>query len=378
MTFFIASRAINKALRTHIAVRQLWSSFQRVFRYNCEYTPKIPMRPRLQPTHLLRPRLLGIVLLCLPWTLVCAADVQATGWLGPGIRQDSLDWNIAGNLAGTNPNVISELQWKNLYTAQLQGGVEMLLHQRFYVRGELGYGKTNSGDNQDSDYAYNNRQGEFSRSNSQGGGGYMADASVGIGIPYNFSVGSRGHFRVIPLLGFASNMQHVKIHDGVQTVSDTATARAQGLIRPTESIPPVGYQLTGLDSSYTALWYGFWLGADLDYVYAQKSRFIARVELHNASLYGEGNWNLRTDYEHPRSYEHEINGYGWVMALGWQQLLPANWDIRGMFNLQSWSAKSGVIRFYTTQYGTLAQHLNEVNWQSRSLMVSVGYDFSRK
>jgi hypothetical protein len=37
-------------------------------------------------------------------------EVTLTG----GWRQDDLRWNIAGNLQGTNPNILSELTWDNV------------------------------------------------------------------------------------------------------------------------------------------------------------------------------------------------------------------------------------------------------------------------
>ena len=31
-----------------------------------------------------------------------------------GYRKDELDWNIAGNINGNNPNILSELTWEDL------------------------------------------------------------------------------------------------------------------------------------------------------------------------------------------------------------------------------------------------------------------------
>ena len=334
------------------------------------------MRLLIHPTtfHYLRGLLLGVVILSLSPRAGFAA-VQSMAWLDLGYRQDSLKWSIAGDISGANPNVISELQWDNLDSVQLQGSFEMLWRKRIYLRGQFGYGWTLSGDNQDSDYAYDNRQGEISRSNNQGDGGYVADSSIGVGVPFDFAFTTSGRLRVIPLLGYSSYIQQVRMRNGVQTVSDTATARAAGLIEPTESIVPVGYRLSALDAEYTANWDGFWLGADLDYASHQQSRFIARLELHDANFYGAGNWNLRTDYEHPRSYEHVADGYGWVMSLGWQALLPSKWDVRVMLTLQSWRTDPGLIRFFKVDGGRPEQQLNEVNWRSSALFVSVGYDF---
>ena len=47
--------------------------------------------------------------------------------LSAGYRVDQLDWNIAGTISGTNPNIISELTWSDLeiYQLQLDGQIEV-------------------------------------------------------------------------------------------------------------------------------------------------------------------------------------------------------------------------------------------------------------
>ena len=93
-----------------------------------------------------------------------------------GYRIDQLDWNIAGNNAGTNPNILSELTWKDLEIYQVQFKPSVTLgnsHRggvRYHLRGMLGWGSIVDGSNQDSDYAGDNRTLEFSRSNNSAGG----------------------------------------------------------------------------------------------------------------------------------------------------------------------------------------------------------------
>ena len=43
--------------------------------------------------------------------------------LSAGYRQDDLDWSIAGNDNGENPNILSELTWEDVesYQVKLQG-----------------------------------------------------------------------------------------------------------------------------------------------------------------------------------------------------------------------------------------------------------------
>ncbi|UCG08955.1 MAG: hypothetical protein JSV83_10030, partial [Desulfobacterales bacterium] len=42
--------------------------------------------------------------------------------VGNGYRRDELDWNIAGNINGNNPNILSELTWEDLEIYQLRFG----------------------------------------------------------------------------------------------------------------------------------------------------------------------------------------------------------------------------------------------------------------
>ena len=43
-------------------------------------------------------------------------ELSVTG----GYRTDDLDWNIAGDINGNNPNIISELTWDDLESYQLK------------------------------------------------------------------------------------------------------------------------------------------------------------------------------------------------------------------------------------------------------------------
>ena len=86
--------------------------------------------------------------------------------LSAGYRKDDLDWNIAGDINGDNPNVLSELTWEDVesYQVKLQGAI--VWPNRIAMRGYVNYGWIFDGDNQDSDYLGDNRTFEFSRSNN--------------------------------------------------------------------------------------------------------------------------------------------------------------------------------------------------------------------
>ena len=65
------------------------------------------------------------------------AEIKSAIELSNGYRVDRLDWNIAGNLAGTNPNVLSELTWRDIEIYQFNIGLKALINEGFYVRGNL-------------------------------------------------------------------------------------------------------------------------------------------------------------------------------------------------------------------------------------------------
>ena len=142
-----------------------------------------------------------------------AAEVKTTLEFSGGYRTDNLDWNIAGNVNGTDPNVLSELTWSDLQIFQIGVGATALINKAIYLRGSLSFGWILDGDNQDSDYSGNDRTEEWSRSNN-GSDGNVSDASLGLG--YQLKLAS-GRFRLTPLVGYSYSAQYLNIKDGVQT-----------------------------------------------------------------------------------------------------------------------------------------------------------------
>ena len=72
-----------------------------------------------------------------------AAQIQNQPWLwtfNTGFRQDSLDWSIAGDTSGNNPNILSELTWTDLEIFQIEGGIERRFRRNFILGGMLAYG----------------------------------------------------------------------------------------------------------------------------------------------------------------------------------------------------------------------------------------------
>lgn len=287
-------------------------------------------------------------------------DIRYGLSLGTDYRQAELDWNIAGDIHGGNPNVLSELRWHDLEIAELNGA---LLAERGDVMVEAAgaYGRIISGRNQDSDYLGDNRQREFSRSNNDSGGD-IADASLAAGYRFRLHDEAARHYGyIVPKFGYSLHRQDLQIRNGVQTV-------------------PASGPIAGLDSHYDAQWQGPWLGAALQLEAGPHTALLIELDYHWADFSAKANWNLRDDLAHPLSFRHDSRGSGLVATLAISHDLSRYWTVSGRLESQHWSAEPGRDTFYsvdpdTGQVQAQATRLNAVHWKSQALGVAATYRF---
>jgi hypothetical protein len=291
-----------------------------------------------------------------------AADIKTDLSLSTGYRVDDSSWNIAGNVSGTNPNVLSELTWSDLEILQAVVSGRALVNERVYLRGSFGYGWTFSGDNLDADFSGNDRTQEYSRSSSSADGSTVLDAALGLGYQFAFL---SGKFRLSPLLGYSYSSQALTLKDGVQVIA------TPGLT------PPAG-PIQGLDSSYDATWRGPWLGIDLSFEITERVTLFGSFEYHWGTFDGEGNLNLRNDLAHPTSFEQDADAKGFLIAFSADYRLAGPWSLTMSFNYQKWSTDPGVDRLYYASGSVAETRLNEVNWDTYALMLGLAYRFGHK
>lgn len=304
--------------------------------------------------------------------------IESTGLeLGFGYRSDRLDWSISGDTNGENPNILSELTWDDIEIFQLQatGWLELgelpLLKRNSMVLANISFGKIFSGDVRDSDYAADDRNAEWSRSVSAADQGMTADFSVAIG-PI-FYLHENAGILLTPLLGYGFNMQALTMSGGEQLVSD-ADIYSQYFGIGAESPHELG-KISGLDSSYTAYWYGPWLGANVDYHASEKLKMTVGVEYHWIDYFAQADWNLRTAFVHPVSFEHEASGTGVVWNLKGLYLINDKWSWVFSGHLQNWETEYGTDRTFFVD-GTVGKTcLNSVHWDSYALTTGVQYRF---
>lgn len=292
-----------------------------------------------------------------------AADVERDLTLGLGYRNAELNWNIAGNLAGTSPNVLSELKWYDMQMVEVNAAAELRVGTHVLMRGRGAYDKVMDGRNQDSDFSGDNRTGEFSRSNNKGDG-QAGEGSAGLGyvIPwYDSSVGR--YARIIPQVGYAWRGQYFNVTDGRQTIPQSAAG-----------------PIANLNSSYHAEWQGPWLGLSIDMDASEDTRVRLDFEYHLADYHAEANWNLRDDWAHPVSFVHNTRATGVVAALELNHKLSKLWSFVARIESQRFVGEPGTDTINTINSGTgaieqMSTRLNEVLWQSFVANVGVTLRF---
>lgn len=277
-----------------------------------------------------------------------------------GYRRDDLDWNIGGFIRGQYVNVLSELTWDDLESYQVKFQGSLVWPNIIALRGLADYGWIFDGDNQDSDFAGNNRTLEFSRSNNSADDGELWDVSVAVGYPFRWGRSVISTFT--PLVGYSRHEQNLEITDGFQT------------------IPPTG-PFTGLDSSYDTEWEGPWLGFDLNFRASEIKAFTQRFETfftyeyHWADYEAEADWNLREDFRRPKSFVHDADGQGWVIRAGLNLVLQRHVALNFNFDYQDWNTDSGTDKVFFADGTTAKTRLNEVNWTSYSFGLGLSVRF---
>jgi len=305
----------------------------------------------------------ALLLLLLPALDTPAASFRTDLDLSAGYRVDQFTWNIAGDVTGRNPNVLSEYTWRDLETLQVRGGLRVLVHDALYLRASLSCGLIFEGDNQDSDFAGDGRTREFSRSNNSAKGGNTLDGAMGFG--YQFR---SGRIRWIPLLGYSYSEQNLTLKDGYQTISVPV---------PGVTPPPVG-PIAGLNSAYDAAWKGPWAGFDLFFAVQERLTLFGVFQYHWSSYEAVANLNLRADLAHPKSFEHQAEGAGYVLAAGAEYAVKGPWIATLKAGYERWSTDPGIDRIYYADGSVAETRLNEVNWRTFALMLGVTYRFSSR
>ena len=257
-------------------------------------------------------------------------------------RDTNLNWNIAGDANGANPNVASELSWTNIKSNHL--GVGLNWNDGNYFLNTLAeYGLIYSGNAQDSDYNLDDRQGEYMRAITDASKGFMIDTQINYG--KNFIISS--DFKVALSAGYGSHTQHLSLYDGVEVISNTP--------------------LDNLDSVYEAKWNGPQVSMNAGY--RLNNNIISIGYTHQrVALKNYIDWNLRSDLEHPKSMTQSANGSGSLLSIGVEHALSNKSSLTLKVISRDYTA-DGMHTFHNVFADNDIQKLNAVNWQTQEIQL---------
>lgn len=211
---------------------------------------------------------------------------QETGKLricvSTGYRVDDIRWSISGNSSGTNPNIYSELIWKNLKSASVNVNADWQFWKQFRIKTSVGQSYIEKGKVTDTDYQEDNRMHSSYYGLFNSNKGTISSAVAALG----YTLGKGKIWSLTPYIGYS-------------IVKETL------YLLPADLATPIN-----LNSTYTAVWKGLVAGGDMETAISKRVKIGASCRYYQVIYSAKANWNLISRYRHPVSFEHRANGYG--------------------------------------------------------------------
>lgn len=226
-------------------------------------------------------------ILCLTnlFWFICTNDAYAQDSelsLGIGYLQKNLDWSIAGNLNGENPNIYSELQWNNIVGPyfRITGYQKISNHLRLIIHGN--FSKTVSGTAIDNDYEENDRTFQIFSAEIKCHEGYGCYVSPAIGYQIHLSKENC----ITPSVGYSFSMQKFYLCDTAISENDQT-----------------------LNSYYVPIWQGPSFSCQIKARLQKKLSGKIDICYEQLNYKSFADWNLISQYSHPNSFTHRAKGF---------------------------------------------------------------------
>lgn len=315
-----------------------------------------------------------------------------------GYRQDLINWEA--NLSrfkgivefedeDLRRNLIAQQSWKQLQSIQVMTNFDLIMCGHIYLKGRASAGRILRGKHSlrneiefDDDDTRSNRRRRRSRRNHRreviindvkivgheleeillrkGDGsadaGTVLDLIGGVGYQFSF-LGGRS--TITPIVGYGHDQQRIKMDDFEICFSKFHR----------KDVGPI----KNFRAFYNTKWYGPWVGADFYLnTLCNNLFFVGSLEYHWVRFRGKGDQNM--PHEVIKAYRQHSEGAGQVYQVGLNYACECwSWGILG--NFQRWETSGGTMRLNEAVCPGIDVKLEEINWQSWSIMADVGYDF---
>ncbi|KQM74868.1 hypothetical protein ASE74_02490 [Pedobacter sp. Leaf216] len=264
-----------------------------------------------------------------------------------GIEQARFDWSIAGNTAGTNPNILSELIWKNLKGPGFGLNVKYLITNRLSVKVNNQYSNITKGDAEDTDYADDNRQNAFYFDLLNANKGYLYNADL----QFSYQLLTFGQFNIKPIIGVSYNQQKFYLLESANNPDSK-----------------------GLNSTYQARYKGFDFGSE--FIFKTLKFSIGATILAGFYNYSaKANWNLIPDFAKPISFTHKSNSFALGGNVNLSVPLNKSLGLQLDYQLNNIKTYSGVDKAYFNTQPTEETQFNGANFRKNAVLLGLNFSF---
>lgn len=199
-------------------------------------------------------------------------------------NQENFQWSIAGNSSGQNPNVLSEVIWKNLKGPGVGLDVRLNVWSHIIFKGNFHQQFIRSGTATDTDYGSDNRTNQTYRANLSSHDGYTWNYAAALG--YAFAFGER--WEITPFAGYTQSKQSLHLQQAKDEPDDGGKK---------------------LNSTYQVDWKGALIGFDLGFKPVSRVLLATGFNYKQLNYSGTADWNLIDAFEHPVSFRHHAKGF---------------------------------------------------------------------
>lgn len=292
------------------------------------------------------PRFRGLLLLifvCMTHSLL--AQQQFSVYMAPGYQVASSRWSIAGNSNGTNPNIYSELIWKNLQCTNLQAGIGYQ-YKQWGVRINYSESFTQSGDVTDTDYGADNRRQPVYEGAFQDNKGHQLQVDAALTCTFHLHGAD-----LTPMLGYVFNEQNLYV------------------------LPKQASDPANLRSTYNAKWQGLLTGVEALFTLGKRFDLTPSLYYYQLHYTADANWNLITQFQHPRSFSHKANGYALKPTLRLDYKLRPQLRIFLKGDYAYWNTGKGTDELFLTSGQVDYTQMNGARRQEGGVALGIVFSF---
>ncbi len=264
-----------------------------------------------------------------------------------GIQQSKFDWSIAGNAAGTSPNVLSELIWKNIKGPSYGLDIKYHITDRLSIKAANQYSNITKGEAEDTDYADDNRQSAFYFDLLNANKGYLYNADLQL----SYQLLKFGQFNINPIAGLSYQQQKFHLLESANNPESK-----------------------GLNSTYEARYKGFDFGAE--FVFKTQKFSVGATVLGGFYTYSaKANWNLIPDFAKPVSFTHKANSFALSGDINLAVPLNKSLQLELNYKINNIKTYSGVDKAYFNSRPTEETQFNGANFRKNAILLGLNFSF---